>query len=349
MNCRFENIEVRGISTALPTQVLNLRDLAAEYGAVEVQRIIASTGIESVRVAPPSVTASDLCEAAARALLRELRVAPSEVDGIVFVSQTPDYILPATGICLQHRLGLSKDGPAFDIASGCTGYIYGLFQAALLLRTEMCRTVLVCAGDTISRYIHPKDRSVRMVFGDAGSATLLTRGNGTMSFAIHSDGAGATHLIIPAGGCRQPRSAETAMEVKDADGNVRSADNIFMNGAEIMNFALTEVPKVIDEVLAVAGWTKDSVGFYGLHQANKFMVDYLAKKSRLPKGSAPVGMGRTGNAGPASIPLLLSVMRDEFPPERRTRSVICGFGVGLSWGACALELDKTVVLAPVEL
>ncbi len=349
MNCIFQNIEVRGVAAALPAQVLELSSLSAEYGAVEVQRIIASTGVEAVRVAPSNVTASDLCECAARELLRGMNVSPADVDGIVFVSQTPDYILPATSVTLQHRLGLPTGVPAFDIPYGCSGYIYGLFQAALLIHSGACRQVLVCAGDTILRFINPKDRSVRMVFGDAGSATLVARGTGTAAFTIYSDGSGAEQLIIPAGGCRLPKSSATAKESVAADGNTRSAENIFMNGAEIMNFALREVPKVIDEVLALAGWPKESVGIYGLHQANKFMVDYLAKKARLPKGSAPVGMARTGNAGPASIPQMLTAVRDEFPPERRARAVFCGFGVGLSWGACAVELGSTVILPPVEM
>jgi 3-oxoacyl-[acyl-carrier-protein] synthase-3 len=272
-----------------------------------------------------------------------------DVDGIVFVSQTPDHILPATSVCLQHRLGLPTSAPAFDIPYGCSGYIYGLFQAALLIHAGACRNVLVCAGDTISRFIHPKDRSVRMVFGDAGTATLVSRGTGTAAFTICSDGSGAEQLIIPAGGCRIPKSAATAAESVAQDGNTRSPENIFMNGAEIMNFALREVPLAIDAVLALAGWEKESVGIYGLHQANKFMVDYLAKKARLPKGSAPVGMARTGNSGPASIPQMLTAVREEFPPERRARAVFCGFGVGLSWGACAVELGGTVILPPVEM
>ena len=349
MECRFENIELRGVAASLPAQLVELRTLAADFGETEVQRIIASTGIEAVRIAPPSVTASDLCELAGRELLREMRVEPAEVDGIVFVSQTPDFSLPATSICLQHRLGLPKSAPAFDIPSGCSGYIYGLLQSCLLISSGACRQVLVCAGDTISRYIHPKDRSVRLLFGDAGSATLVARGNGAISFALYSDGSGASHLIIPAGGSRQPRTADTGIAKPDRDGNLRSLDNIYMNGAEIMDFALRTVPKLLDQVLTLAGWAKESVGLYAMHQANKFMIDYLARISRLPKGTVPVGMGRTGNAGPASIPLLLTVKREEFPAERRVRAVFCGFGVGLSWGGCAVSLGSTVILPPIEM
>jgi 3-oxoacyl-[acyl-carrier-protein] synthase-3 len=246
-------------------------------------------------------------------------------------------------------LGLPKAAAAFDLSSGCSGYIHGLFQACLLISAGACRQVLVCAGDTICRHIHPRDRATRMVFGDAGSATLVARGSGSINFVLYSDGSGAAHLIIPAGGSRLPRSARTSLTVADHDGNMRSEDNLYMNGGEIMAFALKTVPKLLDDVLASSGWAKDSVGLYALHQANKFMVDYLAKASRLPKGAVPVGMGRTGNTGPASIPLLLAVKHEEFPPERRTRAVFCGFGVGLSWGGCATGLDQTVILPPIQM
>ena len=328
---------------------MDLRGLATLFGKTEVERIIANTGIEAVRTAPATMTTADLCAAAAQHLLTEEAVAPSEIEGLVFVSQTPDYLLPATSILLQHRLGLSTEMAAFDLPYGCSGYIYGLFQASLLIQSGACGAVLVCAGDTLTRFVHPQDRSLRMVFGDAGSATLVRRGKNRASFALHSDGSGAGNLMIPAGGCRIPRSNETARESQDEDGNIRTAENVRMNGAEIMKFALQRVPRVIDEILELAGWEKDQVGLYALHQANRFMVEYLAKKCRLPKGATPVGMGRTGNAGPASIPLLLSLMREIYGPERRPRTVLCGFGSGLSWGAAAVDLSGTRILAPVEL
>ena len=348
MRCQFENLEVAGVAAALPPDSLDLRSLSPLFGSAEVERIIAGTGIQVVRTAPEGMTTADLCEAAARPLLAELGLGAPEVDGLVFVSQTPDYVMPATSVALQDRLGLSTEIPAFDLPYGCSGYIYGLFQAALLIQAGACRTVLVCAGDTLARFVHPRDRALRMVFGDAGSATVVRRGAGRAGFALHSDGSGARHLIVPAGGCRTPRSDATSVAQADASGNQRSPENVFMDGAEIMNFALRRVPQVLDEILTLAGWERTQVGLFALHQANRFMVDYLAKKCRLPKGTTPVGMSQTGNTGPASIPLLLAGERAAFPPAQRVRSVLCGFGVGLSWGACALDLSATRILAPVE-
>lgn len=348
MRCRFDNVEIAGIASVIPSHTIDLYDLAAQYGAEEVKMIMASTGIHKIRVAPETVTTADLCERAAGQLLSDIGVDRGEVDGIVFVSQTPDYILPATSVSLQHRLGLRTDIPAFDLPYGCSGYIYGLFQAALLVGSRVCRQVLLCAGDTISRFVHPGDKPLRMSFGDGGSATLVRTGTHRATFALHSDGSGAEQLIVPAGGCRQPRSRATALETRDPQGNVRTAENIYMNGLELMTFALREVPPVIRETLELAGWEKDGVGFYGIHQTSKFMVDYLAKTMKLPQGSVPVGMSETGNTGPASIPLLLSVVRDEFPPQRREQSVLCGFGVGYSWGACAINLGSTRILPPIE-
>jgi 3-oxoacyl-[acyl-carrier-protein] synthase-3 len=349
MKCRVENVQIRGVAAALPSETVSLQDFSAEYGADEVARIVAGTGIQALRVAPSHMTTSDLCEAAARRLFDELNVEPAHVDGIVFVSQTPDYVMPATSVCLQHRLGLSTDAPAFDIAYGCSGYVYGLFQAALLISSGSCEQVLLCAGDTMTRYIHRGDRPVRMAFGDGGSATLVTRGTGRAVFVLHSDGSGAERLIIPAGACRRPRSEATSLETMDEQGNVRSADHLFMDGFELMKFAMREVPRVIDETLDLAGWRKESVGLYGLHQTSTFMVNYLAKAMGLPEGAAPAAMGHTGNTGPASIPLLLVTVGEVFEPERRRHSVLCGFGVGFSWGACAVDLSSTILIPPLTL
>lgn len=349
MKCPFENVDILGVAATVPAQTLDLGGLGSEYGELEVANIMASTGIEALRIAPPGVTASDLCAHSAQNLLQALDIGPSEIDGIVFVSQTPDYVLPATSACLQHRLGIRKDAPAFDISHGCSGYIYGLFQATMLVSSGACQNVLLCVGDTITRYVHPGDRAVRMVFGDGGSATLVSRGTRRSFYSIYSDGSGAEQLMIRAGGARHPKSAASSLERADQDGNVRSDENLFMSGTDIMQFALREVPKVIDEVIQLNGWTKDAVGFYGLHQANKFMVNYLAKKCKIQNGLAPVSLATTGNIGSASIPLLLASIGETYPRNRMQKAVLCGFGVGLSWGACAVELDSALLLAPLTL
>ena len=348
MNTRIHGVRVEAIAAAIPEQVLDLTELSGEYGASEVRRIVKSTGIERVHVAPESMCTSDLCEAAARAMMRPEDY--RDVGAVVFVSQTPDHRLPATSALLQDRLGLATGCAAFDINYGCSGFVYGLLQGAMLLSTGCCDKVLVCAGDVTTRHIHSGDRSVRMVFGDGGSACLLAASGGELAFAAMTDGSGKDHLIVPAGGCRRPSTAETAIGVEDEKGNVRSEDDLYMNGIEIMNFSLREVPPVIDAVLARRGWARDEVGVYALHQANAFMLDYLRKKMRLDREAVPVAMAKTGNTGPASIPLMLAIEQRRLRDEGRLhRTLLCGFGVGLSVAAATCDLSETRILDPVYL
>ncbi|MDM8517560.1 3-oxoacyl-[acyl-carrier-protein] synthase III C-terminal domain-containing protein, partial [Desulfobacterales bacterium HSG16] len=255
----------------------------------------------------------------------------------------------ATSASLQHRLGLSKNIVSFDLGIGCPGYIYGLYQAALLVSSGSCDAVLVCAGDVITRYVNPLDKSNRTVLGDAGSATIVEKGKGNMAFSFTTDGAGSQHLIIPSGGARYPVDENSEMVSAKEDGNMRSDEDIFMHGMEIMNFSIREVPRAIDTVLAEKGWKKSDVTLFGFHQANKFMLDYLRKIIKVPAESVPVAMGETGNTGPASIPLMLALEHEHLSEENRlNKAVLCGFGVGLSCAAVALDLSETKIKKPAE-
>jgi 3-oxoacyl-[acyl-carrier-protein] synthase-3 len=340
------NISLSAVAVSLPKMSMDLAELGTVFGAEEVQRIIKDTGIFRVRLAVPGLCASDLCEKAAVKLLAETQ---AEVEGIVFISQTPDYILPATSLLLQHRLGLPKDIVAFDINYGCSGYVYGLYQAALLIKSGSCNAVLVCAGDVISRFINPADRSLRMVMGDAGSATIVKKGSDQLTFKILSDGSGAHHLMVPAGGARYPRTDLSQRSIEREYGNFRSDENLFMDGMEIMKFAMRDVPKVIGDLLKYQDWKISEIDMVGFHQANKFIVEYLRKKLQLPKEAVPIAMGETGNTGSASIPLMLALEWPRLSTERRLkRAILCGFGTGLSCAAVALNMSSTMVLEPVE-
>lgn len=349
MNVSLTGIRISSIATAIPGAAFNLSSLGELFGDLEVQRIMKNTGINKVRLAPEGVMASDLCEIAARRLLSKVNDT-NLITGLVFVSQTPDYILPPTSILLQDRLHLPKKLVAFDINSGCAGYIYGLYQGALLVSSGSCAAVLVCVGDAISRFVNPRDKANRMLFGDAGSATLIERGSQELAFSFMSDGSGAHHLIIPAGGCRHPRNDQSKQSSTKEHGNIRSDEDLYMDGMQIMNFMVREVPKIVDSVLALKAWQKDEVGFFGFHQANKFMLEYLRKKMKLTEESVPIVMSETGNTGPTSIPLLLSQEYKELAQEKRlNKALLCGFGVGLSCGAVALDLSATEIYDPIEM
>ncbi|MGA7721204.1 MAG: ketoacyl-ACP synthase III [Ignavibacteriaceae bacterium] len=350
MKIKLSGISIKAISSTYPKNELDLTELSGKYGELEVKRIINSTGIYKIRYAPPGMCTSDLCEKSARDIFLEFAVDPATIDGIVFVSQTFDHKIPATSVILQHKLGIPKTAVAFDIRYGCSGYIYSLYQAALLISSGSCSKVLAFTGDVTTQIVHPDDKALRMVMGDAGSCTLVEKGNDELTFNIMSDGSGAGYLIIPSGGSRYPSNEKSHISTQREDGNIRSDENLYMDGMEIMNFCLREVPPIINDLLSFTGWTKDEVGVFALHQANKFILEYLQKKLKVPKETVPVSVRFTGNTGPASIPLMLSIEHERLQRENRLQKVVlCAFGVGLSWGAIGLNLSKTKIIGPTDL
>lgn len=349
----LQGYKIRAIAAAYPRQTEDLHSLGDTFGREEVERIIASTGIHTVRKAVPGVCASDLCQAAAEQLLSELSLDRSSIDGLLFLSQTPDWPLPSTACALQHRLGLSRETLAMDILCGCTAYIYGLFQGALLVQSGACRKVLVCTGDVISPLVNPGDKATRMVFGDAAGVTLVEKDddrNDSRPFIIQVDGSGGDHLMVEAGGGRRPHSMATAEAKECESGNRRAPDNIYMNGMEILNFSLREVPPAIRQTISLLGWSENETaeGAVILHQANQFMVDYLRRKMRLPQEAVPLAVAEVGNTGPASIPLTLCLTHEQLRRQGRlNKTLMCGFGAGLSWGTAAEDLADTAILDPV--
>ncbi|MBF0626011.1 MAG: ketoacyl-ACP synthase III [Magnetococcales bacterium] len=342
------HLQIRGVALAVPAGGLELSELAAEFGDKEIARIIKATGISRVRIAPPELCASDLCAHAAERLLAELDFDRAQIGGLIFASHSPDHPMPATACLLQQRLGLPQRLAAFDLPYGCSGFAYGLIQAAMLLETGLAEHVLVLAGDTMVRKVNPADRALRMVLGDGGGAALVSRGPHETVVAFGTDGGGAASLMIPAGGFRLPASAATAQVVTGEDGSGRSRNDLYMDGTAILRFALDRVPPLVDELLAGMGWDRDGLDYAFLHQANGFIIDYLRKKLKLPQAKVPIHLGRYGNLSPASLPLVLCAELAGRPvmPER---VVLAGFGVGLSWAGLATSLAGCRCLPILEL
>jgi len=348
MKTIISNIDIKAITAYLPQKELNLRDYATLYGENEVNNIINTTGVEKVRISADNETSADMCYEAATHLIINEKIDKSHIDGLVFVSQTPDYILPATSIILQDRLGLSTETVCQDVRFGCSGYIYGVLQASLWINSGLCKNVIVLAGDTTSKMTNENDKSLKMVFGDCGTATLISKGENDIAFSLRSDGSKFDKLIIPAGGFRNPISDKTKHVKFDEDKNGRSEEDLYMDGLAIFNFAINNVHTDINSLIEFAEWKKEDVDIFALHQANKFMVNYIIKKIKVENHKVPQSVLNYGNTGPASIPLLLC---DNFSIKDNSlkKVILSGFGVGLSWGSIACNLNKTNFYTPIKI
>jgi 3-oxoacyl-[acyl-carrier-protein] synthase-3 len=342
---------ILALAAAVPRRIIDNASYTEHFPAEDVAEIVEKIGVKQRRFADDSTCASDLCFAAAEKLIADMQVDRSEIDLLLFVSQTPDYRMPATSIILQHRLGLSDTTIAFDINIGCSGFLYGLSIAYALLQQKGLRKALVLDGETRSKVYSPKDRKTAFLFGDAGVAALIGKGEkfGESFFSIHSDGSRADLIKINGGGYRNPSSPETLKEkVVDEYGNIRSDEHGYMNGGDVFNFLIREVPKDIKGLLEHAGVDLDSIGYYVFHQANSYMNGYLAKKLKLDLAKVPMCIEKYGNTSSVSIPLtMVSELQSEL--AGRNRLMLCGFGVGLSWGTAVLDVDGCHVSDIVEL
>ena len=346
----FRSAKIRAIASVIPKDRVELMSLSDTFGEETVKKIIRSTGITEVRVAKEGLTSSDLCVQAAENIINSLEINREEIDGVIFVTQTPDYIVPHTSGVIQDRLGLSKKTIVFDINYGCSGYVYGLFQAFLLVESGYCQNVLLCAGDTTTKYIHPEDRANRMLACYAGSSTLVSKSENASDtvFNFFSDGAGAKFLMMPAGGCRMPRQAGVTDVVEyDKDGNGMTLENLHMNGLEITTFALKEVKKAVRSIIEEAGWDKDEVDLFALHQANEFLVRQIARQLKVDPERVPVGIQKTGNSAATTIPVMLCNLYAGVNPNFK-KVVTCGFGVGLSCAAGTIDLSETRIIPTSE-
>lgn len=350
MKVRIDGVHIAGIASCLPKTVKEIDSLAETFGEKQIRRLKKSTGVERLHIVSYGQTASDLCVAAAEHLISQLEISKDSIDGLVFVSFSPDYKGPPTSVVMQDRLGLRQQIVAFDITYACSAYCYGLYQASMLVKAGGCKRVLVCTGDTQSKMINPKDRSMQVILGDAGTATLVETGDECFSFYLKTIGSHYQDLIIPAGGYRLPYSEETAKECADDAGNIRSKNDLFMDGMGVMNFALTEVPLAVKELLEIACLEKDEIGLFAMHQPNKLILDHLAISMEIPEEKMPVALQNTGNTAAATIPLLLSVLKEKGLDFSTMNKVLCcGFGMGLSVSAAVVNLSSAKILEPCSI
>ena len=346
---RIRGVRIAGLASAVPQQVVETTSYADVFGADEIAKVIRATGVQRRRVAPQGMCTSDLCFAAGDRLLEDLGWERDSVDALVFVSQTADYVLPATSCLLQDRLRLPTTCAALDVNLGCSGYVYGLWVASHLVASGASRRCLLAVGEVASRRIGAKDRSAVMLFGDAGTVTALEPTEDKVTpwtFDLGTDGSGGRHLIVPAGGTRVLPDDQNAIVREYEDGNPRCLNDLYMNGAEIFLFTLNRVPKLLAGIEAAAEVSRNDVDAFVFHQANEFMLKHLVKNMGLPAEKVPLVLRNFGNTSSASIPLAMTETLASRLPTEELNLILAGFGVGLSWGAVSLR-TKGVVVPPL--
>lgn len=334
---RLEHVRIAGIAGGVPSNVVNNAAGIASSNEYDSQAFIETTGVAERRVSSV-LTTSDLCYAAAERLLNDLHWRKEEIEILIFVTQTPDYIVPATACIMQDRLGLSKDCFAEDISLGCSGWVYGLSNVASLLSAGGGKALLM-VGD--AKRTSPKENDP--LFGWAGAVTALEYAEDAqpMMFNFGSDGSGFDAIIIPDGGCRN-QFAESSFEEQDVEGHKLSRLQTWMKGMDVFAFGISTAPKSVKRLAEHFGFDYSSYDYLVLHQANMKLNNMIAKKLKFEKEKVPFSMYHYGNTSSASIPLtIITELRDKV--KSSTKLLCCGFGVGLSWGTVALTVDNLVI------
>lgn len=334
----LQNIEIKGLVASIPSQVVSNLEYTI-LSEKERQLFVKTTGINERRIVRNGQCASDLCFEAAQKLLQKLDWEPQSIELLVFVTQTPDYITPATAITLQQRLGLPPQCLAFDINLGCSAYVYGLSVVGSLLSAGKIQRGLLLVGDAASRIVSEKDKSVAPIFSDAGSATALqySQNAAPMYFNLQSDGAGYEAIIVPHGGARNPVTEESLEYTEHEKGITRNLTQMALNGLDIFNFTLREVTPNIEALLAHLQKDILTFDYCVFHQANLLLNERIRQKLKLPTEKVPYSIQKFGNTSCTTLPL---TMASELRTELQTKPLellLSGFGVGLSWGSVVLS------------
>lgn len=341
MNLRFRNKRISGILAVVPANEIRFEDEIDQYNfsaeqSLKLQKVM---GYKSHAVVPGEETISDLAVYAFEKLFAAGRIARGGIDALLVVTQSPDHFIPPTSNIIQGRLGLPVDMLCYDINQGCAGYLIGLMQAFMLLDQPSIRRVALVNGDVLSRRVSRQDRNSYPLVGDALSVTILENSADAADIfmSLHMDGTKAGALCIPAGGFRCFSSPETAILHEDSKGNLRAADHLVMDGTEVFNFVMRDVPPLVLETLGTAGLTTADIDCFAFHQPNRFMLEKLADKLKVPRERMPANVVENfGNSSGVTIPVVLALnLADRLVGEPLTLC-LSGFGVGLTWAAMTL-------------
>lgn len=323
-------IKVSKIEYYLPELVLTNEDLEKEFPEWSSERIHEKVGIRQRHISAAHETVLELAVKSSEKLFESYE--RDKVDFILFCTQSPDYFLPTTACLLQNRLGLRKNIGAMDFNLGCSGFVYGMAFAKGLIAAGIAENVLLITAETYTKHINRKDKANRSIFGDASASTIIEKdtGVGDYKFCLGTDGSGAENLIVKKG------AFKTDFQLNPE--NEFDPGNLYMNGPEIFNFTIENIPGLVKETLETNGLTMDDIDYFVFHQANSFMLNYLRKKTKIPAEKFYINMENTGNTVSATIPIALKDMMDKGMLKQGDRVLLAGFGVGYSWGATIIEI-----------
>lgn len=338
---------IKAIEYYLPDRVLDNSELAREFPDWSARKILEKTGISERRIAADNQCSSDLAVAAAQKLFASGACSPSDIDYLLLCTQSPDYFLPSTACLVQDRLGIGTHAGALDFNLGCSGFVYGLGLAKGLIESQQAESVLLITAETYSKFIHPRDKSVRTLFGDAAAATFIRktecdgqdRPGRIGPFVWGTDGRGAHNLIVPVGGMREREAGEEVAQ--DGFGNARTRRSLYMNGPEILQFTLRVVPEAVRRLLSLARLEIGDIDFFVFHQANQYMLDYLRNKLKISPAKFAVCLRHCGNTVSSTIPIALKHAVAEGVLRSGSTVMLVGFGVGYSWGAALVQWGPT--------
>lgn len=328
---------IKDIAYYLPKQVLTNEQIAAEFPEWSAEKVANKVGITERHISAPDETATDMAYQAAERLFAQ-GVDRSTIDFVLLCTQSGDYFLPSSACLLQDRLGLSTHCGALDFNLGCSGYEYGLAIAKGLILSGVAKNILLLTAETYTKYIHPKDKGNRTIFGDGASASLIS----TEGFAeigevvVGTDGSGAENLIVRSLGARHKRLLND-LRVDEEEGIV-SGDYLYMHGGNVFNFTADVVPPMVEELLQKSGLQQDDVDLWIFHQANKYMINYLRKLLDIDKEKFYLYMEHVGNTVSSTIPIAMVEARKE--GRLYGNVLLAGFGVGLSWGGVMLHINE---------
>lgn len=344
----FKNIKISCVASAVPTTIVKATDFIPQFGEEAVQKFSEGTGVKQFRKTAEHQTASDLCFAAAEKIIETKGVNRDEIGALVFIAHSTDYRRPATACVLHKRLALAKDCVAFDVSLGCSAFVYGVNIVCSMMQSSNISKALLLCGESLTKMVHPKDKSVAMLFGDGGGAVLLekTEEDSNISGIIKTDGTGYKAIIAPAGGFRNLHATEE--DFVWPDGNTRTLYNTTMQGEDVFAFTISAVPRTVKEFWSETGTTVDDYDCFAFHQANQFISQMLCKKLKIDPAKMPLCLDRFGNPSAPAIPMVMCDKYGEDAEDKELNFLMCGFGVGLSWGVCSAKINVKDILPIIE-